>query len=92
MHQEFRELAKAGLTPLEVLQTATLNGAEFLNRSATMGSVEEGKVADLVLLDANPLERVENLAAISGVMLRGRYLDKSALDRMKDEVEAAYRD
>jgi imidazolonepropionase-like amidohydrolase len=86
LHQEFRELAKAGLSPLEVLQTATLNGAQFLRRTATMGTVEEGKSADLVLLDANPIASVENLDRIWGVVLRGRYYSRSALDHMKDEI------
>jgi hypothetical protein len=88
LHQEFRELAKAGLSPLEVLQTATLNGAEFLRRTATMGTVEEGKSADLVLLDANPIVSVENLDRIWGVILHGRYYSRSALDNMKDEIES----
>jgi len=91
LHQEFRELAKAGLSPLEVLQAATLNGAEFLRRTATMGTVEEGKNADLVLLDANPISAVENLDRIWGVVLGGRYYSKSALDKMKDDIEAAYK-
>jgi imidazolonepropionase-like amidohydrolase len=86
LHQEFRELAKAGLSPLEVLQTATLNGAQFLRRTATMGTVEEGKNADLVLLDANPIASVENLDRIWGVVLHGRYYSRSALDKMKDEI------
>ncbi|MGS0759524.1 amidohydrolase family protein, partial [Roseateles sp. GG27B] len=54
LHQEFRLLAEAGLSPLEVLQMTTLNGAEYLQRQATMGTVEAGKNADLVLLEANP--------------------------------------
>jgi hypothetical protein len=88
LHQEFRELAKAGLSPLEVLQTATLNGAQFLRRTATMGTVEEGKSADLVLLDANPIASVENLDRIWGVVLHGRYYSRTALDNMKDEIES----
>ena len=48
LHQEFRELSKAGLSPLEILQMTTLDGAEFLNRVSTMGTVDEGKNADLV--------------------------------------------
>jgi hypothetical protein len=91
LHGEFRELAKAGLSPLEVLQTATLNGAAFLRRTDTMGTVEEGKNADLVLLEANPIDGVENLDRIWGVVLKGHYYAKSALDRMKDDVEAAYK-
>ena len=91
LHQEFRELAKAGLSPLEVLQATTLNGAEFLRRQAAMGTVDVGKNADLVLLDDNPIASVENLDKIWGVVLKGRYFPKSALDKMKDDVEAAYR-
>ncbi len=91
LHQEFRELAKAGLSPLEILQTTTLNGAEFLRRTTTMGTIEEGKNADLVLLDANPVDSVENLDRIWGVVLKGRYFSKSALDKMKDDVAAAYK-
>jgi len=91
LHQEFRELARAGLSPLELLQTATLNGAEFLRRADTIGTIEEGKNADLVLLEADPTASVENLARIGGVVLKGRYYSKSTLDQMKDEAETAYR-
>ena len=90
LHQEFKELAAAGLSPLEILQTTTLNGAEFVNREATMGTVEEGKNADLVLLDANPIADVANLDQISAVFLRGRYFSKAALDQIKSDVAAAY--
>lgn len=88
--QEFRELADAGLTPLQVLQTTTLNPAQFLKREATMGTVEAGKNADLVLLDANPVASAANLEKISGVMLRGKYFPKTALDKMKSDVATAY--
>ena len=91
LHQEFREFAKAGLSPLEILQMTTLNGAEFLNREATMGSVEEGKKADLVLLDANPIESVENLEKIHAVFLKGRYFPKAQLEKMKSDVEDYYK-
>ena len=56
-----------------------------------MGTVEEGKNADLVLLDADPIASVENLDRIAGVFLKGRYYSKAALDKMKDDVETAYR-
>ena len=55
LHQEFDLLEKAGLTPLRILQMTTWNGAEFLKRESTMGTVDEGKDANLVLLDGNPL-------------------------------------
>ena len=90
LHQEFRELAAAGLTPLQVLQATTLTGAEFLGRSASMGTVDEGKQADLVLLEANPLERVENLSRISGLVLKGRYFSGQQLQDMKRDVARAY--
>lgn len=90
LQQEFRELAAAGLTPLEVLQTTTLNPAEFLGRQASMGTVEQGKNADLVLLDANPLDSVDNLGKINGVFLKGRYFSKADLNRLKNEVADAY--
>ena len=90
LHQEFRHLAASGLSPLEILQMATLNGAEFLRRQATMGTVDEGKNADLVLLDANPIADVANLDKISGVFLKGKYFSKAALDKLKSDVATAY--
>jgi len=90
LHQEFHELAAAGFTPLQVLQSTTRNAAEFLQRQATMGSVDDGKNADLVLLDANPILDVGNLDKISGVVIHGRYLSRSELEKMKSDVAAAY--
>jgi imidazolonepropionase-like amidohydrolase len=89
LHQEFREMAAAGLTPLQVLQATTLNAAEYLNRQDRAGTVEEGRDADLVLLDANPVASVDNLGAISGLFLDGRYFSKAALEKMKADVAAA---
>lgn len=73
LHQEFDELARRGLSPLRVLQTATLDAAEFLGREDTLGTVEPGKEADLVLLNEDPVENVQNLHAIAGVVRGGRY-------------------
>ena len=89
LHQEFRELAAAGLTPLEVLQATTLNGAEYLNRD-DIGVVEVGRQADLVLLDANPIEDVAALDRISGVMVNGTYLSAADIEALKAGVAAAY--
>lgn len=88
LHQEFRLLAASGLSPLEILQSTTLNGAEFLGRQATMGTVDEGKNADLVILDGNPIQDVANLDKISGVILKGKYFSKDALDKLKSDVAA----
>jgi imidazolonepropionase-like amidohydrolase len=90
LQAEFRQLAQAGFTPLEVLQMTTLNAAAFLGRTSSMGTVEEGRNADLVLLEADPLADVANLARIGGVFLRGRYQPKAALQAMLDSVEGAY--
>ena len=86
LHQEFDLFAQAGLTPLQVLQVATWNGARFLGREATMGSVETGKNADLVLLDANPVANAANLHGIAGVVRAGVYYSPSALNRLKADA------
>ncbi|WP_195724381.1 amidohydrolase family protein [Paenibacillus monticola] len=83
IHREFDELEKAGISPLHVLQMATLNGAEFLGRLDDMGTVEVGKNADIVLLDANPLESVQNLHKIDAVIRAGSYHGYDELDSIK---------
>ena len=83
LHREFDLLEQAGLSPLDVLQMTTLNGAKFLGREATMGSIAVGKDANLVLLDANPIASVQNLHRISGVVRAGSYFPASALAGMK---------
>src|SRR4051794_32772662 len=89
LHQELQRFVAAGFTPLEALQTATLNPAQFLGMQDRLGSIEKGKLADLVLLDANPLEDIRNTHKIAGVVVNGRYLSRSDLDKMLAGVEAA---
>ena len=89
LHQEFDALAKAGLSPLRVLQTATLNAAEFLDTCSTMGSVEPGKIADLVVLEANPIESVQNLHAVHSVMRAGHYYSSNDLGSIEQDVATA---
>lgn len=79
LHKEFDELEKAGVPPLHVLQMATLNGAEFLDRLNDMGTVDIGKNADIVLLDANPIESVQHLHEIDAVIRAGAYHDREEL-------------
>ncbi len=83
LHEEFDELEKAGIPPLHVLQMTTLNGAEFLDRMNDMGTVDIGKNADLVLLDANPIDSVQNLHKINAVIRAGDYHDQQKLSDMK---------
>jgi imidazolonepropionase-like amidohydrolase len=89
LHDELGWLVKAGLTPLEALRAATASPARFLGRQASMGAVAEGKVADLVLLDADPLADIGNTRKIAAVVSRGTLHDRAALDRMLEEAKNA---
>jgi imidazolonepropionase-like amidohydrolase len=91
LHEELALLVEAGLSPMESLRTATQNPARFLGLSDRLGTVEKGKIADLVLLAASPLEDIRNTQKIAGVIVRGRYLSRADLDRILREVEARAR-
>jgi imidazolonepropionase-like amidohydrolase len=86
LHEELALLVEAGLSPAAALRAATWNAAEFLHVSRDFGSIEPGKVADLVVLDANPLVAIGNTRAIRAVVRRGRVLDAAALGAMLDGV------
>jgi len=87
LHEELALLVKAGLTPMEALETATRNPAEFLGRLDSQGTIAAGKNADLVLLAANPLDDIRNTQKINVVILHGKLLDRSALDELLANVE-----
>lgn len=80
LHEELELMVEAGLTPLEALQTATWNAAAFLEATDNLGSVEPGKLADLVLLEENPLVEIRATRSIHGVVMGGRWLDRDVLD------------
>jgi len=82
LHEELELLVRAGLTPLDALRAATLNPARFLGREADLGSVARGKLADLVVLDANPLDDIRGTKKIAAVIVGGRLHDRAALDAM----------
>jgi imidazolonepropionase-like amidohydrolase len=88
LQQEFGELAEAGISPLKILQMTTVNVADYLGRPHTMGTVEIGREANLVILDANPLESVKNLGAISGVVRAGVLYSAAELQALKARVAA----
>jgi imidazolonepropionase-like amidohydrolase len=88
LHDELALLVQAGFTPAEALRTATINPAEYFDLEKSLGTVEKGKMADLVLLDANPLTDINNTRKIAAVILGGRYLPKGTLQKMLAEVEA----
>ena len=89
LHEELQRFVAAGFTPLEALQTATLNPARFFGMEEQIGAVEKGKFADLVLLSANPLEEIGNTQKIAGVVLNGRYFSHGEIEKMLAAEEAA---
>jgi hypothetical protein len=88
VHREMKLMQDAGMSPADVLRAATLVPATFCGLE-TLGSVQKGKVASLVLVGANPLDDVANVSRINAVFLRGQYLDRAALDQMLDDVKNA---
>jgi Amidohydrolase family len=82
LHEELSLLVQAGLTPLEALQSATRDAAEFMGVAKTSGTIEPGKTADMVLLNANPLDDIKNTRQIDAVILRGKLLSKEQLAAM----------
>jgi len=88
LHDELELLVRAGLTPMQALQSATRNAAQYLE-IPDAGTVENGKRADLVLLDANPLDSIRNTRRIQSVVLAGWYFSRTDLDALLHEVEAA---
>lgn len=87
LHEELELLVReGGLTPMEALQSATRNPPRFFGIQDEMGTIEPGRLADLVLLDASPLEDIRNTRRISAVVLDGRYLDRQTLDELPAEA------
>ncbi|MEW5918543.1 MAG: amidohydrolase family protein [Gemmatimonadota bacterium] len=79
VHREMKQMVAAGLTPYQVLVSGTKNVGEYFG--APFGTIEAGKRADIVMLDANPLSDIGNTSRIAGVMWRGQWLDKAAIDQ-----------
>jgi hypothetical protein len=91
LHDELALFVGAGFSPLAALQTATLNPARFLGVSDSLGSIGVGKIADLVLLDANPLADIRHTSRIAAVFVRGRLLDSAARARIFAQARSAAR-
>jgi imidazolonepropionase-like amidohydrolase len=86
LHLELQRFVAAGFTPLAALQTATLNPAKFYGREKDFGDVKVGRIADLVLLGANPLDDIRNTRTIVGVIADGRYLSAAVIDSIQERV------
>ncbi|HEV7838089.1 MAG TPA: amidohydrolase family protein [Gemmatimonadaceae bacterium] len=91
LHDELALLVRSGLTPLEALRAATYNPAEYLGALDSLGTVAPGKLADLVLLDADPLRDIHNTRRISAVIANGRLYDRAALNGLLEKVAATFR-
>ena len=88
LHDELGLFVDAGFSPLEALQTATINPAKFLGAIDSLGTIEKGKIADMILLDVNPLTDIRNTQRINAVFVNGKYLSKETLQAMLDNAAA----
>ena len=88
LHEELTELTRSGLTPIAALRAATIEPARYLGATDSLGTIAVGKLADLVLLDADPRVNIDNARRISAVFTRGRVYDRAALDRLLKRAES----
>lgn len=86
IHHEIQGMVQAGLTPLEVIQSGTLNPAKFFDMEGEFGEIVEGASADFLLLRSNPIEQLDALRDLTGVMVRGHWLDKASIDQRLEEI------
>jgi imidazolonepropionase-like amidohydrolase len=91
LHDELALLVESGVTPLGALQMATINPAKFMGRMGDLGTVEAGKMANLVLLGGDPLADIRNTTQIQAVWVKGRYFDKAVLNEMLEKAKQGSR-
>ena len=91
IHREMKRMADAGMKPYDILRSGTYNVGLYLKEKDNFGTIEVGKRADLILLDANPLEDIGNIARRSGVMLRGRWLSEREIQSRLDKIAVSHR-
>jgi imidazolonepropionase-like amidohydrolase len=89
LHDELALLVRAGLTPTQALETATINPARYFGKEKELGTIEVGKLADLVLLDASPLADIRNTQKINAVVANGRLFTRATLQKMLSDIAAA---
>lgn len=90
LHEELAELVDAGLSPYEALKISTTNAYEFLGEIDSAGTIEKGKVANILILDGNPLENISNTKQIFGVMTQNKWIPKKELDIRLKEIRDSY--
>jgi len=91
LHDELALLVEAGLSPMEALEASTISVARFMGQLDRRGTIETGKIADLLLLEKSPLADIHNTRTINAVVLRGKLISRAALDQMLKDAEAAAR-
>jgi imidazolonepropionase-like amidohydrolase len=91
IHREMKRMADAGMKPYDILRSGSYNVGLYLKEKDNFGTIEVGKRADLILLDANPLENIGNIARRSGVMVRGRWLSEREIQSRLDQIAASHR-
>lgn len=91
LHDELALFVKAGLSPLAALQTATINPAKYVGKEKEIGTITQGKFADLVLLDANPLTDISNTKKINAVVVNGMLLARQELDKLLKQAKETIR-
>jgi imidazolonepropionase-like amidohydrolase len=91
IHREMRRMADAGMKPYDILRSGTYNVGLYLKEKDNFGTIEVGKRADLMLLNANPLEDIDNIARRSGVVVRGRWLSEREIQSRLDKIAASHR-
>jgi imidazolonepropionase-like amidohydrolase len=89
LHEEMLEFVRSGLTPAAALRAATYEPARYFGALDSLGTIAPGKLADLVLVEGDPLKRIENAHRIAAVLTRGRVFDRAALDQMLATAAAA---
>jgi len=91
LHRELLRMREAGMSSYEILKSGTVNVGQYFSKPSSFGTIEPGRRADLVLVDANPLADITNVAKISGVMVRGRWLSRADLDAGLAKIEAKHK-
>jgi imidazolonepropionase-like amidohydrolase len=90
LHREMAEMAAAGMSNFDILKSGTVNAGEYFKKSDSFGTIEPGRRADILLLNANPLTDLKNVAAIAGVMVNGRWYSRADIDTRLAEMDAKY--